>query len=144
MLNKPEIRWEYLGMGTEYHDIIQFHEKFDLAATRGPQPWDDEFMQFRFKFMREELDEFLEGMDQKDHAKMFDALLDLVYVAMGTAYSMGYPWGSGWALVQKANMAKVRAQPDGSDSLRGSSRDVIKPPGWTAPDIEGLLQAWGY
>jgi len=128
----------------EYSDVARFHNKFDLYTETGPQPWDDEFMQFRFKFMKEELDEFLEGMDEQDHAKMFDALMDLVYVAMGTAYSMGYPWREGWQLVQRANMAKVRAQPDGSDSLRGSPRDVVKPSDWVAPDIEGLLKERGW
>lgn len=41
-------------------------------------------------------------------------------------------------------MSKVRAQKDGSDSARGSSFDVVKPEGWVAPDIGGLLGECGW
>ncbi len=90
--------------------------------------------------MEEELEEFEIGKGADDHAQMFDALLDLVYVAMGTAHLLGYPWQAGWEAVQAANMAKVRAAADGSDSKRGSSYDVVKPLGWLPPDILAILE----
>jgi predicted HAD superfamily Cof-like phosphohydrolase len=132
---------------------------------------DPSILPFRVKFMLEELDEFCKatgvtfttagsgGEDEVDlglleinidssksidHAEAFDALIDLVYVAMGTAHFMGYPWRLGWRLVQRANMSKVRAQKDASDSKRGSSFDVVKPPGWKAPDIRSLLNDMGF
>ena len=40
----------------------------------------------------------------------YDALIDLTYVAMGTAYMMGLPWQDLWDEVQRANMSKVRAK----------------------------------
>lgn len=78
-----------------------------------------------------------------DHPELFDGLIDLVYVAYGTAHLLGYPWASGWARVQDANMAKVRAE-SADQSLRNSAYDVVKPPGWTKPDIEGLLAQLGW
>lgn len=148
-------------------DVGEFHQKFGLHSVNysgpGSVPFNDELMQFRVKFMIEELLEFCEGAgytlkihDQEnielsqlegvepDHAQMFDALIDLVYVALGTAHLNGYPWSEGWDLVQRANMAKVRAAPDGSNSKRGSSFDVVKPKGWEAPDIEGVLLHYGW
>ena len=101
-------------------------------------------MDFRVKFLEEELEEFKEGRREGNHAKMFDALLDLVYVAMGTAHLQGYPWEAGWTEVQEANMAKVRAAKDGSDSKRGSQYDVVKPDGWQPPDIDFLLEWLGW
>jgi predicted HAD superfamily Cof-like phosphohydrolase len=135
-------------MGTDdttdnFRDVGDFHEKFGLHRSDkqpGIQQIDHELLEFRTKFMQEELDEFIEAVEAGDHAKAFDALLDLTYVVMGTAHLAGYPWQAGWQLVQQANMAKVRAKPDGSDSKRGSSWDVVKPEGWTPPDIEGLLE----
>lgn len=148
---------------SNFSDVGDFHEKFGLHNVThhdyGPQDVTDELLEFRVKFMIEELMEFIEGLGAdyspitdemrfdrgpRDHAQMFDALLDLVYVAMGTAHLLGYPWQLGWDRVQNANMKKVRAQKDGSDSKRGSSFDVVKPPGWTPPDIEGLIRALGY
>lgn len=78
-----------------------------------------------------------------DHPELFDGLIDLVYVAYGTAHLLGYPWAAGWERVQEANMAKVRAQ-SADQSTRGSTYDVVKPPGWKKPDIEGLLQQMGW
>jgi predicted HAD superfamily Cof-like phosphohydrolase len=135
---------------SNFSDVGDFHEKFGLHrvwASSGPTPHDPELMDFRAKFLEEELIEFREGLAEQNHEKMFDALLDLVYVAMGTAHLLGYPWQSGWNLVQEANMAKMRAtsaEESQANTGRGSSFDVIKPPGWTPPDIEGLLESLGY
>lgn len=126
---------------SNFQDVGDFHRKFDLPASDispGPRSITESLFEFRRKFMQEELDEFVVGWDEVDHAQMFDALLDLVYVAMGTAHFFGYPWQEGWDEVQRANMAKVRA-PSADASKRNSSWDVVKPPGWTAPDIDGVL-----
>ena len=79
-----------------YADVVAFHRKFGLADETvpfepGPRVIPDGYLEFRRKFMQEELDEFIEGMREGNHAKMFDALLDLTYVAAGTALGMGYP-----------------------------------------------------
>ena len=127
---------------SNFSDVGWFHKKFDLPVSYGaPRNVDKDLLEFRTKFMQEELDEFAAA---KTAADQFDALLDLVYVAMGTAHIMGFPWEAGWARVQQANMAKVRASADASDSKRGSSWDVVKPEGWRAPDIAGLLDAFGW
>lgn len=62
------------------------------------------------------------------------ALWDVAYAAMLTASFMSVPWELCWTHVQNANMAKVRAMADGSNSVRSSGWDVIKPEGWTPPD----------
>lgn len=133
---------------SDFEDVGRFHERFDLDNVThrgaGPREWNEEQLKFRIKFMQEELDEFVEGFEERDDAKMFDALIDLVYVALGTAHVQGYPWEEGWARVQYANMQKVRAAKDGSDSLRGSAFDVVKPEGWRPPDIEEALSWFGF
>jgi predicted HAD superfamily Cof-like phosphohydrolase len=135
-------------VSSNFDDVGDFHEKFGLdnVTHHGPGPRDvpADLLDFRRKFLQEELDEFDRGREAGDDAQMFDALMDLVYVAMGTAHLMGYPWQDGWARVQAANMAKVRAAADGSDSKRGSAFDVVKPEGWRPPDIDGLLEQVGF
>jgi len=116
-----------------WSDIQAFHERFLLPQNEVPSVPDVEMFAFRFKFMHEELEEFREAVGGNDVGKAFDALIDLVYVAMGTAYIMNLPWDDGWAEVQKANMMKMRAKKV-SDSTRGSMYDVVKPKGWVPPD----------
>jgi predicted HAD superfamily Cof-like phosphohydrolase len=130
---------------TNFDDVGHFHEKFGLDNTThhapGPRMVTDETIVFRTKFMYEELKEFQEAMVENDMPGAFDALLDLVYVAMGTAHLFGFPWQEGWDAVQTANMQKVRAT-TAEESKRGSTLDVVKPMGWTPPDIAAILEQY--
>jgi len=134
---------------TNFEDVGDFHRKFDLETSDddpGPIVISQELIDFRTKFMQEELDEFIAAISQPsgvDHAGTFDALIDLVYVAMGTAHLFGYPWQEGWDEVQRANMAKLRAA-TADQSKRASAWDVVKPLGWTPPDIAGVLREVGF
>ena len=127
------------GPLTNYEDVAAFHEKFGLTYNGGPRLLDFDVLSFRMKFLEEELGEFIESAAEQDLPGMADALIDLVYVAMGTAYMLGLPWQQLWNEVQRANMSKVRAQSK-DESKRGSSLDVIKPAGWTGPDIKRVLK----
>lgn len=116
-------------------DVGAFHDKFNVPGAEEPSflPW--EAWNFRVKFLQEELQELRDAHAANDMHGAADALVDLVYVAYGTAIKMGLGpvWDELWANVQGANMAKVRATSAGQ-SKRGSSLDVIKPEGWTPPD----------
>lgn len=120
-------------MKTLEQDIQDFHSKFQLEYKDGARQLPAELQDFRSKFLQEELDEYNEAVKEKDLVKQFDALIDLVYVAIGTAYLQGLPFQLGWTAVHAANMLKVRAERE-SDSKRGSTFDVVKPEGWQKPD----------
>lgn len=123
---------------TNFHDIVEFHVHFDLNYEGPPRILDADLLDFRTKFMQEELEEFTLACFNDDLCKAADALVDLVYVALGTAFMMGVPWESCWDNVHAANMKKVRALRAG-DSKRGSAYDVVKPAGWQAPDHREAL-----
>lgn len=127
------------GPLTNYEDVCVFHEKFGLAQGGNPRLLDAETLAYRIKFLEEELFEFRVSSIGDDLEGMADALIDLVYVAMGTAYMMNLPWQHLWKEVQRANMSKVRAS-TADESKRGSSLDVVKPAGWTGPDIKGVIK----
>ena len=117
----------------ELFDVYEFHRKMMVPMSPVPALLDPETHEYRCKFMDEELREFKEAYDEGDLDKAFDSLLDLVYVAVGTALKMGLPWPGGWQRVHGANMTKRLAKPDGSDSKRGSPVDVVKPENFVAP-----------
>lgn len=132
----------YLTPQGNFEDVQDFHAKFGVPVASSPTIPDNETYKFRRKFMQEEIDEFEAayldlkvGVITEAQAlhEMADALVDLVYVAMGTADMMGLPWQKLWDEVQRANMSKVRAT-DASQSKRGSALDVVKPEGWVAPN----------
>ena len=121
-----------------FKDIKEFHDKFGLPASEKPSFLEPEYMKFRIKFLQEEIDEFCDAYINGDLEKAFDALVDLSYVTLGTAFLMGLPWDEGWKLVHEANMLKVRVQ-QAIDSKRNSKFDVVKPIGWQAPDLKPLV-----
>lgn len=128
-----------------FRDVGDFHTKFDLPRWRGwgdPKPhlMSQAEADFRTGFLDEELTEFKEALAAQDLEKAADALVDLVWVALGTAHVMHIPFERVWAEVYRANMAKVRST--GSDdprSTRSSHFDVVKPEGWQPPNHKQAL-----
>ncbi len=136
-------------------DIADFHRKFGLEYTGWPRTLPRDLADFRIKFMDEELNEYAQSnaaaimehsMQKADLAnytfhleKMLDALVDEVYVVLGTSYLHGFDFREAWRRVHAANMRKVRAE-RAEDSKRGSTFDVIKPEGWEPPDHTDLVE----
>lgn len=136
-------------------DVRAFAEKFGLTYDGKPRVLPLELAEFRRRFLEEEIKEYsdhsyltqqliasprADDNDRIGHhlGEMLDALVDEVYVAVGTALMHGFDFDAAWRRVQTANMAKERAS-KASDSKRGTSYDVIKPPGWQAPDHTDLV-----
>ena len=141
--------------GQLFRDIGRFHQKFGLEPTKDPgHRLPDDVLKFRVKFLYEELSEYaiavggeidpdgelLLERDNFDAEQAFDALIDLVYVALGTAFMHRFDFNAGWERVQAANMAKERATgADDPRSKRGHAADIVKPAGWRPPVLVDLL-----
>lgn len=117
-----------------HRDVCEFHKKFEIPIEKYPAFPVEELINFRIKFLREEVGEFEEAVRNDDIVKAFDALIDIVYVAIGTAVIMNLPFEQGWNIVHSANMSKIRAK-NASQSKRGTAFDVVKPENWIAPDM---------
>lgn len=122
-----------------FGDVAEFHRKFGLEYAGPPRELDSGSSSFRREFMREELVEYIDAAIDGDKAKQLDALVDLIYVALGTAYLQGFDFNEAWRRVHAANMLKIRAEKK-EDSKRGSTYDVVKPEGWQAPDLSDLVE----
>lgn len=125
-------------MHSNFHDVIDFHNKYGLVYTGKARPLDKSTQAYRIHFLEEELKEFIQSANLDDTVGMADALIDIVYVAMGTAYMMGLPWQKLWDEVQRTNMNKIRAT-DANQSKRKNLLDVIKPEGWEPPNLKAII-----
>lgn len=119
-------------------NVVEFNEKFGLPmGAEDILSTDSEAIEYRLKFLSEELNELAEAlMVTGNRVDAFDALLDLAYVAYGTALFMGIDpaqWHAGMTAVHACNMAKVRVA-KAEDSKRGSAFDCKKPDGWVGPE----------
>lgn len=119
-------------------DIHDFHTKFGFTKREHGDRPNQAFMAFRLKFLAEELHETAMAHRKDDLENILDGLVDLVYVAIGTAWLLNLDFEEAWKRVHAANMQKVRAVTAG-DSKRGTTSDVVKPKGWEKPNIAELI-----
>lgn len=115
------------------HLIREMHRKFEI--THEQVPFSPEEKDFRVIAMQEELDEY---RDADSLEERFDAIIDLVVFALGTAEREGMldVFEGGYTKVMCANMAKELG---GNEKRGGFQLDLRKPEGWRAPDHSDLL-----
>jgi NTP pyrophosphatase (non-canonical NTP hydrolase) len=89
------------------------------------------------RLIMEEFGELTSAGKANDEVEEFDAVLDLIVVLIGYAHSRGWPVGRGWREVVRSNMAKV--DPTTGMVTRREDGKVLKPEGWTPPDLAGVL-----
>ena len=80
----------------------------------------------------EEYYELMDSMRANDLPGIADAVVDLTYVALGLLVSYGIDPRPIWEAVHRANMAKE------GGATRHDGK-IMKPQGWAAPDVEGLI-----
>ena len=117
-------------------DIEEFHEKYDLAYRGVSRHLSKEEKEFRIRCLNEEL---LEYSRANTLTEELDAIIDIVYFAIGTAYRHGFSFYDGWKEVHRSNMEKVRAASK-KESKRDYELDVVKPEGWTPPDLKEAVE----
>lgn len=132
-----------------YSDVVEFNKEIiKLEPTEYLNP---ERLQWFKTTINEELGEFEEAnekykMDYEaskkitvdpdallaDKVDMIDAIMDLIYFALGRLYEIGCSeddFAAMWNAIHHANMTKVRG-----NKGRGSDADAIKPTGWKGPE----------
>ena len=120
-------------------DIEDMHRKFgvhdwvDNQIKEGNNEKLQEFLQFRMRFLYEELNEMDIAVTERNPEEVVDALIDLCVVAIGTLDSFGVDAYKAWDSVHNANMAKEPGVKETRPNPLGLP-DLIKPDGWTGPD----------
>lgn len=110
-------------------DVADFHRALDIEIGQAPAIRRPEL---RAELIREEARETVEAIERGDLVEAIDGMCDLLCVTYGTALEFGVNLAPYWDEVHRTNMAK-QGGPVREDGKR------LKPPGWTPPDIAGLL-----
>lgn len=110
--------------------VREFHEKHGQPARMTPEVTPRNEQEFRAKLMREELKEYEDAAEAGDLVGMYDALLDLLYVTVGSLVSHGFPLAPGFMEVHTSNMTKDAIK------VMGAAK-VSKGPSYVAPDLVG-------
>jgi predicted HAD superfamily Cof-like phosphohydrolase len=118
------------GIDEAYHLVKEFHKRADLPTSESQIVLGDDQLVFRSAHMMEEI---VELMRAEDIYSQVDAVVDLLYFAIGTLVEMGVSPGEAFQIVHEANMNKI--SPDGVVN-KTSSGKIIKPEGWEDPKVK--------
>lgn len=112
-------------------DVAEFQEiVLGNKFPEKPQLLENDLRDQTVVRIQEELDEFKEAKTINDQA---DALVDLMYFALGALHQAGVPTQQVFSDVHKCNMQKVKGI-----TKRGDDNDAAKPKEWKAPDHSWL------
>lgn len=116
------------------NDVHEFHEKFDVPMAVKPQLRN---VGLRCSLIKEEARELMSAAMSGDLVGAVDGIVDLIYVCIGAALTWGVDLEDIWDEVHASNMRKEGGgnRPDGK---------VLKPEGWTPPDVAGELKKQGW
>jgi len=125
---------------TNFEKVGELHEKFSfhVSDNSGNLP-STEVLLFRLRFLHEELGELIKAISDRDTVEIADALVDITYVAMGTAHFCNLPWEDLFNEVHRSNIQKEKATKEHPSKRGFGDNDLIKPLWWTKPDIAGIL-----
>ena len=84
--------------------------------------------------IREEVQEL---EDSQHPVSDLDALIDILVVTIGAIHSMGADAEGAWNEVMRSNLAKI--DPESGQVLKREDGKVLKPEGWTAPELRPFL-----
>ena len=82
----------------------------------------------------EETKELHDALAANDDVEVLDALIDILVVTIGAIHSLGANAEGAWNEVMRTNMAKI--DPATGKVRKREDGKVLKPEGWTPPDLE--------
>lgn len=118
-----------------YQDVKDFQTAVGQNVGQVPAFPDGAERALRMRLLEEEFKEYEQGEYNNDLENIAKELADIIYIVCGTAVSYGIPLDKVFAAVHESNMAKLV---DGKP-IRREDGKILKPEGWTPPDIKKIL-----
>lgn len=118
-----------------FQSVIDFQTAFGQRVGEHPELPSRKEREMRATLLAEEFEEYMVAEDENDLVEIADALADIIYIACGTAASYGIDLDEVFKEVHRSNMAKLV---DGK-VIRREDGKILKPEGWTPPDIKSVL-----
>lgn len=113
-------------------DVKTFMDACDQKSTDyGPQA------NLYMRLIMEEYKELVFAFGNRDMVEIADACADLKWVIEGLEHTLNLPQQEIWDEVARSNLAKI--SPNGK-VLKREDGKVLKPDGWTPPDIKSILK----
>ena len=113
-------------------------EKFMRACEQSVDAVNESQYAMYVKLIDEEHQELLEATLTEDRVEQLDALIDILVVTIGAIHSIGADAEGAWKEVMMTNFAKIDR--DTGKVRKREDGKVLKPVGWTAPNLVPFLK----
>ena len=112
-------------------------EKFMKACDQKVDAYSISQYKMYLNLIDEEHRELQEAVKANDLTEQLDALIDILVVTIGAIHSAGFDGEGAWKEVMATNFAKIDR--DTGKVRKREDGKVLKPVGWTPPDLKGYL-----
>ena len=89
------------------------------------------------KLSQEEFNEFKKALLDEDNVEQLDACMDMIWVILGYCIMKGYDVKGAWDEVARSNLSKIDKVT--GKVIKRADGKVLKPEGWTPPQLEKYL-----
>ena len=113
-------------------------EKFMRACEQSVDSFNADQFALYFNLIKEELEELEVAYSAGDNVEMLDALIDILVVTIGAIHSAGFDAEAAWREVMATNFAKIDR--DTGKVRKREDGKVLKPVGWTAPELAPFIK----
>ena len=133
MLTKVLFKPKKKQMTNPFRDQEKFMTACDQTVGK---PNSDQYKLY-LSLIDEELKELKAALVLDDQVEQLDALIDILVVTIGAIHSMGADGEGAWKEVMRTNFAKI--DKDTGKVRKREDGKVLKPQGWTPPELEPYL-----
>ena len=117
-------------------DVERFMLAADQPVSRVPKVTGSDQEELYLNLIKEEYEELVTAMSEKDIVESADAIADLVWVVIGLASTIGIPFDAVWEEVKRSNDSKTVNGTLVKDPETGK---VMKPDTFSEPDLLPIL-----
>jgi predicted HAD superfamily Cof-like phosphohydrolase len=124
---------DFLASSSYFKDVVAFHRAMGHPVAEEPSVQPSPSTDLGWLLVEEEYRETRKGFADRDVVETADGIADTIWVLCGLAARLGINLDSVWEEVRRTNMAKT------GGPLRKDGK-LLKPEGWTPPDIIKALE----
>ena len=121
---------------TNFNKVGTFMKTFGQEVKTKPSFSTEKINKLRIDLIREELDELIEAMKNKDLLEVADALTDILYVTYGAGHAFGINLDMCFEEVQNSNMSKLD---ENGKPIYNDAGKVMKGPNYFKPDLSKFV-----
>jgi len=117
---------------SNFNRVGIFMKTFGQEVKNKPSFSSDKINKLRIDLIKEELEELIEAINNRDLLEVADALTDILYVTYGAGHAFGIDLDKCFEEVQNSNMSKLN---ENGKPIYNESGKVMKGPNYFKPDL---------